>query len=874
MAQAFRIETLDRSGRWYLTPGARSIYDLRIRNDSKNAVDCSLVVEDPATGVSVEPNAFPLRGHEVRTVTVTFAPDATSVRSHRVLLSLHADDDGRLLATFEHPLVATGGTDCSVAMALKGAIVEAGELRGFEMTCSVRSQSEARSTFQVSLSPHPSFAIPELPALALEPGQVGEVVIPIRWDRSVKDNNGWNHPAIFELAVPVSNGRRTSRMRWELIEGKLEPFINNGAVSTNGTATAPHAAVKTERAAAAPASPVETVVAPAANPQPAAAVAKPEPVAPVATPKPEAKPAAVEPVKTATVTPMPAPATKAPAAAAASATVMQTASTPAAKPMQPKVSVTPAAPLMLNGFVEHLMLAAPVDAKPTAAPAINGASAIDRVEVAKKIEVVELSLFPVKDRHGDVARKPAAAADQKVTPQPQATPAAQPAPKQLVPEQSPSKQPAPAQSSPQQSTPAQPATAPASPPQSAPAKPELSVAPATTPPAPAQPKPSEEEQKTEASAPQWKIVTAAESFAAAAEQAKSAPAPQAPVVQAPVAQTPVAQAPVAAAPTAPAPASPTPATDANASAQTAPQPAPSGPPPKLTPYAAAKWDATAEADAPVQAARPTPVPAKASAATEITADATSAPAASQTSAASRAMRERHTIEALAQRRPRPGLVIGGLAAVAIVVGIFIFRPSPQTQAPSTTPVAVAPPVVAVNPTNAVKPAVVRAHVAVKPTVMVKPTANVAATSAPAATPKPATPNPATAVPATPKPAAQKPPFVAARPRPAPRHVARYGKLYQPESGSVVALGGIEAYYGPRGRAVRVIWSANEQASASVSLIDDRGTTVNSVSVRGGRQSVILYLPRGYRGGLTVQVSSIGRLGERVAQTTSLPAFGN
>jgi len=95
LAQAFRIETLDRSGRWYLTPGARSIYDLRIRNDSKNAVDCSLVVEDPATGVSVEPNAFALRGHEVRTVTVTFASDATSVRSHRVLLSLHADDDGR-----------------------------------------------------------------------------------------------------------------------------------------------------------------------------------------------------------------------------------------------------------------------------------------------------------------------------------------------------------------------------------------------------------------------------------------------------------------------------------------------------------------------------------------------------------------------------------------------------------------------------------------------------------------------------------------------------------------------------------------------------------------------------------------------------------
>jgi hypothetical protein len=217
-------------------------------------------------------------------------------------------------------------------------------------------------------------------------------------------------------------------------------------------------------------------------------------------------------------------------------------------------------------------------------------------------------------------------------------------------------------------------------------------------------------------------------------------------------------------------------------------------------------------------------------------------------------------------------MIGGLAAVAIVVGIFVFRPSPQPQAPSTTPVVAAPPVVAVNPTHAVKPVVMHAHAPIKPALIVKPV-NAAATPAPA-TPKAATPTPATAAPVTPKPATQRPAAVATRPRPAPRHVARYGKLYQPESGSVVALGGIEAFYGPRGRAVRVIWSAAEQASANVSLIDDHGSTVNSVSVRGARQSILMYLPRGYHGGLTVQVSSMGRLGERVAQTTSLPPFGN
>ena len=229
MSQAFRIETLDRSGRWYLTPGARSIYELRIRNDSKNAVECSLVVDEPATGVSIDPAVFALRGHEVRTVTVTFAADASIGRAQSTRITLRSEQDSSVLATFEHPLVITGGTDCSVAIRWKDAIVEGGEVRGFAVACSVRSQSESTSTFQLSLSEHPALCVPALPPISLEPGQQGEMVIPIQWNRDVKDESGWNHPLIIEAAVPVSNGRRTSRMRWESIEVQLEPFLKNGA---------------------------------------------------------------------------------------------------------------------------------------------------------------------------------------------------------------------------------------------------------------------------------------------------------------------------------------------------------------------------------------------------------------------------------------------------------------------------------------------------------------------------------------------------------------------------------------------------------------------------------------------------------------------
>jgi hypothetical protein len=501
---------------------------------------------------------------------------------------------------------------------------------------------------------------------------------------------------------------------------------------------------------------------------------------------------------------------------------------------------------MLNGYVQRLMLAAPVDAKPAATPYVNGSSATARVEVAKTVEVaksstnvsapaapqaeaVELSLFPVNGKHEDVSRKQAPAkAEPAVTPAASPTPSAQQKPVE------------PAQKTEAPSVPASAAAA-------------AVVTPTVQP----------------ALAPQWKIVSAAESLAAATAQAKSIPAPAAPVAP----PAPAAQAQVPTAPVAPSPAVATTATDTNAAVQAAPQSAPNGPPPKLTPYAPAKWDVAGKAVVTPQPAKPTPTPANESVATEKAADHTAATLTAQTSGSARVLRDRQTLEAQAERRPRPGLMIGGLAAVAIVVGIFVFRPSPQPQAPSTTPVVAAPPVVAVNPTHAVKPVVTHARAAIKPALAVKPT-NAAATPAPTTTPKAATPTPATAAPATPKAAAQRPAVVATRPRPAPRHISRYGKLYQPESGSVVALGGIEAFYGPRGRAVRVIWSSAEQASANVSLIDDHGSTVNSVSVRGARQSVLMYVPRGYHGGLTVQVSSIGRLGERVAQTTSLPPFGN
>jgi hypothetical protein len=828
LSQAFRIETLDRSGRWYLTPGARSIYDLRIRNDSKNAVECSLVVDEPATGVTVEPAVFSMRGHDVRAVTVTFAPDATIGRAHAARLSLRSENDGSMLATFEHPLVITGGTDCSVAMAWKDVIVEAGELRGFQVACSVRSQSESTSTFQVSLSQHPALSVPALPPISLEPGQLGEMVIPIQWNRSVKDETGWNHPLIIEAAVPVSNGRRTSRMRWESIELALEPFLKSSAQKMNVTvSTGPHAG------------------------EPAPVAQKPPVVS--ATIETQATPAGVD--KQA----------HAPAAAA-----KQAPAVPAIE-QRPAAQATMPAMLMLNGHTQLLMLAAPLNVKETARPAATPPAAASRPAdaavaappAAPAMDAVELPLFPemaatspvAAGVNGKLAVAPSEIAHPPVATPPPATPTQPPA--------SSGASAAPVQRAPTST-------------QSPSATNDTSSRAATVAP------PDEKAQARPG------VADTAAAAAPASAQPASAPPASTPAEQTPTTPTLTwtVRSGNAEEPTAktlgskPAAAASERASQAGASSPTTPpasqrnptSPASAAPPAKLTPYAPARWNEDSGEHVRV-AAISQPAAITAIESTSQTAAAPTPPPA----AVPVQVRTRATQAAAHKPGPKlaQGLVLGGLAGGALLVaGLLIFKPM-VTTGPSSKPVAVQPaaitPVVRVQQ-HAAPVAVRHATHTAKPVLAVAPTRPPTATPAPTPTVKvAATPKPApTTGSATPRPAAKR--VVAARPAPQ-KPVSHYARLYQPESGTVVALGSVEAFYGPRGRVVRVLWGAAEQASAVVQLIDEHGSTVSATSVRGGRSSALLYLPRGFRGPLTVQVSSIGRMGERVATTTSLPAFG-
>jgi hypothetical protein len=215
------------------------------------------------------------------------------------------------------------------------------------------------------------------------------------------------------------------------------------------------------------------------------------------------------------------------------------------------------------------------------------------------------------------------------------------------------------------------------------------------------------------------------------------------------------------------------------------------------------------------------------------------------------------------RRPIPaGAWVAGIA-VAAVFGFVLFRPhtnTVQTTATSTAAAPIAVPVqqhTATAPTHSGRSNHAVAHVAPKPKLAPPSPAAVTHTSSP-----------------TTAPAAQAnvaPPPVASVTHAAPaRAVVRRPPPI--DRSALPTIDYVDASYGRYGRAVSVQWSSTAQAAADVQLTDARGTLIGERAVNGGRSAVVVGLPRGYHGGVYIQVSVTGYHSERVVQTSSLTPF--
>jgi hypothetical protein len=781
MANSLTIECADRSVRWYLTPGQTSRYEILVINQSSDErVECAMSLDDPPQAGSFEPASFALRPRERKTVALTFNEEAQVPRDQRALVSVR-DPDGIVIASLEHALISAGGIDCTIQLSWKEPILDGDDVRGFVVSCAIKSLSASPGEFGLQFTPHPSLEFVDVTSVKLQPGQTATVAVPILWQRAVKDADGNNHPRAIEIGVAVSQGKRTGRLQWDTVDARLAALAKT---------------LETVAPPTAPAPPPPPVQPPAANE-----------VAPLLTPSAAAPTPTDNGTYQAPLFELPSAATPPAAAAASSALAIS-------RPVSPIVSLAAASAAAVSpppapAAPQPTAPTIPPPSTPATTPATAPTAPAERVGPTPPV----IARVDVQPQAQDQAQQPSAQSQAEV----------------------------------QASTSA---------PQAQKAKPVA--------PTPDFERPEDDEAlmsllvgKPVAPPAGWR-------------------GPDTPPVPPPsiYARTPPS---VVAPPPRPAPPEPTPPASA-------PQPFRRAPAAPIAP--AAQASAAQAVDQGVEVAE-TPPEADQLEALEasIVGPPPSLARAVESSREMAAANARRTVDYI---EPMPGpneskvptFVIGGTALLALLLaGFLIFRPheAPPTAQPQAVPTVTVPPAVMLQ-TPVPAPSRAGANIGASPGVNASnrpaapPTAAASAASRVAAQATQRAVS-ATAPASAPRPVSQ-PAAVAFAPKPVHRPASRpTHRPIPPSKNTIVAMvQGVDAHYGPQGHAVRVVWGANGQASAHVSLQDDKGSVLSETDVAGTRQSALLYVPRTYHGSVFVQVISQGALGERVTQSTQLPPF--
>jgi hypothetical protein len=210
----------------------------------------------------------------------------------------------------------------------------------------------------------------------------------------------------------------------------------------------------------------------------------------------------------------------------------------------------------------------------------------------------------------------------------------------------------------------------------------------------------------------------------------------------------------------------------------------------------------------------------------------------------------------------PGtLVTVALAFAAIAIVLLWTLRSQNSAAVSTAPVPVATALITALPANAPhksgKPHP-KPHPSTSPSPAVVAQASASDQSAATTAPHPASASTPVAT-----------PHASSAGRPATHQAAVVPQRVSPvDRSAIVQLDSVGADYQRGGRLVHVYWNSYAQAHADVQLLDDRSTLLAETTV-GRRMAALLWLPRGYRGSLFVQVTAIGYDGTRVESSASL-----
>jgi hypothetical protein len=237
MSARFAVFPHDRSERWTLVPGVASTRQIEVRNESDASVECHVRVDQPSAA-SASPAVLTVEPRHSRTADIIFLANWSPEQDHEVVVSLR-DPQGEPLATFSHEIVAAESSDCSLALDYKEEVVLDGALVGFKLWFSITSRSATPRRLEVDFAAHPALRFPERKTVTLAPGEATAFEVPVEWNRAVRDVQGWNHPRVIEVFVPVSQGRRTAVLSWDLIERRLERYLGADDREANIAPAAP-----------------------------------------------------------------------------------------------------------------------------------------------------------------------------------------------------------------------------------------------------------------------------------------------------------------------------------------------------------------------------------------------------------------------------------------------------------------------------------------------------------------------------------------------------------------------------------------------------------------------------------------------------------
>jgi hypothetical protein len=213
----------DRSQRWILVPGVASTRQVEIRNDTDEAIEAHLAIEEPVTA-SVSPTALTIPGRHARIADIIFLATWSPQFDHRVRLLLR-DAHGGQLGEFTQDIVAADSSDCNLTIDLKEKFQADGPVVVLKLWCTLTSRASTPRRFEVNFTPHSALRFPDGKNLTLSPGESSAFEVPVQWNRTTRDVNGWNHPRVIEAYVPVSDGRRSAIVLWERIETLLAAVL-------------------------------------------------------------------------------------------------------------------------------------------------------------------------------------------------------------------------------------------------------------------------------------------------------------------------------------------------------------------------------------------------------------------------------------------------------------------------------------------------------------------------------------------------------------------------------------------------------------------------------------------------------------------------